>query len=107
MADETPINGYIRWRDLTETEKQLRRERQAELAKLETSTRERFERAHAFYSEAVTDQATLIARLIERLDRVESMLDKQSGAWMTIRFLIGSNVALTVVGVLSLLVFFR
>lgn len=107
MAVETQQpDVYIRWRDLNAVEKQLRDEFGSECKELETSVKERFDRAHTFYSDAVGDQMKLIEDVDRRLDRVESVLDQQSGAWTLAKFLIGSNLALTIVGVLTLLVLF-
>jgi hypothetical protein len=104
MAEEqTSTNGYIRWRDLDAARERY----DSEIKQLNDSVTERFTRAHDYYSNAVNDQMRVIGSIDARLDDVESTLDKQAGAWTTVKFLIGSNVALTVVGVLTLIAFFR
>lgn len=108
MADQLPqTNGYIRWRDLQDAETRIRADQKCELESLSDSTTKRFESAHRYYSEAVSDQMRVIGEIDGRLDNVESVLDQQAGAWTTVKFLIGSNVALTIVGVLTLIAFFR
>ena len=99
-------NGYIRWRDLSQVEDKLRGEYRAECEKLAADTKERFDSAHEYYSNAVSDQMEVVGDIDSRLDNVESTLDEQSGAWQLTKFLIGSNLALTIVGVLTLLVLF-
>lgn len=106
-AEEDTSNGYARWRDLNHLEERLRDDLGSECRELETSVKERFDRAHGFYSDAVGDQMKLIDTIDGRLDRVESLLDQQSGAWKLGKFLVGSNLALTIVGVLTLLTFLR
>lgn len=102
-----PTNGYVRWRDLTEHEHRVRTELRAEYDGLADSVSVRFDKAHNFYSNAVRDQMALIEVIDGRLDHVEAVLDHQNGAWTLAKFLIGSNLALTVVGILTLLTLFR
>jgi len=106
MAEDT-ANGYIRWRDLQETERRIRADRKAELEALSASVTSRFDNAHNYYSTAVADQMKVIGEIDGRLDNVESKLDQQNGAWTVAKFLIGTNLSATVVGIgILILTFF-
>lgn len=102
---EQGTNGYVRWRDLDERDQRLRHEaetkadkvaldaaQQREKALAELNTR--FERGHEFWT--ASHQG-----LADRVDRVESVLDQQRGARNLVYALIGSNLLLVVVSVVS------
>jgi hypothetical protein len=100
-------NGYVRWPDLENRLDRVRDENCKEVSELASDTQTRFERAHNFYSDAVGDQMRLIEKMDKRVDTVETILDHQRGAWTLAKWLIGSNLALTVVGILTLVALFQ
>lgn len=107
MVEGTQTNGYVRWRDLDEREQRIRSYHDADIAKVEAMLDAKLMRGHDFFTQAIEEQKRCGDEVVKRIDAVESVLDQQRGAKALVVFLIGSNLALVITSVLSLLVIFR
>jgi hypothetical protein len=91
-------NQYARQRDIDRLRDDFARSGE----RAERETAERFDRAHSFYLTAHGNLATEVAKLGERVDKVESVLDQQRGARNLVYALIGSNILLAVVSLATI-----
>jgi hypothetical protein len=99
-AEGTGANGYVRWRDMDSSHTALREDLRADY-------RREHDSLTTSISTALSEQKACVDDLDERLDKVESFLDRQNGAWTVAKWLIGSNLTLTVVGLITLFITLR
>jgi len=104
--------GFVRWQELTAMEERIRDIRDRELDtirndlhELDGSTKERFQSAHVFHTSLNSDMLSRIDRLEIRVDGIESVIDQVRGARNLVYALMGTNVLLAAVGLLTLLHF--
>lgn len=110
MPGDTGANGYVRWRDLEEHSRVAREELQEERHRLERRI-EKVESVSASAGKLIESRAQHevgLARAIhqgqeQRLNDVEAVLDQQRGAKNLVYALIGSNVLLAVLSLLTIL----
>ena len=89
---EPDANGNVKWRDLDARE-----------ARIIESLDKRLERAHVYANERLDATYDEVRSNGKRIDALESVIDQQRGARNLMFVLIGSNMLLVIIAVITLL----